>query len=94
MGQYMKKNRLKKRIADKLGLPPESALNSLRVVIINGNCFVENHNGILKYTQTEIKIRLNGKVCRICGQDMSIEHVHLKDIKINGEISFVSLEGK
>ena len=90
----MKKNKLKKRIVEKLGIPPESALNSLRIVILNDDCFIENHSGILKYTGTEIKIKLNGRICHLCGRNLCIEHVYLKDIKIGGQITLISLEDK
>ena len=88
----MKKGRLRKQIVEKLGLPSESLLNSLRIVVLSDCCYVENHKGILKYTKNEIKIKLSDRACHICGSDLCIVHIHLKDIKIGGQINFISLE--
>ncbi len=83
----------KRRAVEKLGIPPESALNSLRVVVVDEYCYVENHSGIAKYTSEEIAVRLGNRLLRVMGEGLTIDHIHVRDIKICGKVNSITFEG-
>ena len=52
---------------------------------------IENHTGVLSYSQEEIAVRVNYGFLRILGQDMKLAEMHYDQLVISGQIDSVLL---
>lgn len=83
----MKKNYVKGRFAESLELPREIVMN-LPVIKITGKSevFVENHKGIIEYTNDSLRLNTASGVIRIEGRNFYIREISQEDIIISGDI--------
>ena len=51
-----------------------------------GRVLIENHAGVLSYSQEEIIVRLSYGCIRITGQDMKLAEMHREQLVISGQI--------
>ena len=57
----------------------------------DGELLIENHKGILKYSETEIAVKAKCFPIQVTGENLSIEYYTADTLKICGRISRISL---
>lgn len=89
----MKKLRdIKKRIVQKFELAPEAAGCTRLTMIDNTHACLENHKGIIEYTQKKICINAKGLRIVVGGSDLVLERYGRENVMICGEISMIQYE--
>ena len=87
------KKRISERAADVWGVPKDVIMNIPRLTISGDKeIYIENHKGILEYTDTEIRISTTMGIVRVCGKNLVIDRIRLEDIVISGCFSRVEYE--
>lgn len=87
MGILEKKKKLSTRAADLFELPFDTVAGFMKVTITGcQRVLVENHKGILKYTQDVIEIGGDDVVLRIHGENMELLAMNRADLQIKGKI--------
>lgn len=83
----MKKNYVKSKITESLDLPREIVMN-LPVIKITGTSevYVENHKGIIEYTNDSLRLNTTSGIIRIGGSNFSIKEISQESIIISGDI--------
>jgi sporulation protein YqfC len=83
----MKKNYVKSKFAESLELPREIVMN-VPVIKITGTSevFVENHKGIIEYTNDSLRLSTASGIIRIGGRNFCIREISQEDIIISGDI--------
>lgn len=54
--------------------------------------YIENHKGILSYTDTEIRVSTPMGIVRVFGNGLSIDRIRLEDILISGQFKQIEYE--
>ncbi len=80
-------------VSRRLALPAE-AISAAPLIQLHGRqCLsVENHGGILGYSDTEIRVAIKGGVLLVKGGDLSIGRMSRRCLEIRGHISGLELE--
>ncbi|MEF9951686.1 MAG: sporulation protein YqfC [Clostridium sp.] len=82
MGKNIKEN-----IADKLSLPKDIVLNMPIIRMVgNKELVIDNHRGILEYTDIRVKIKSEIGVLSIWGKNFKIKDINEESIFILGTI--------
>ena len=85
----MKRN-IKSRITETLELPRETILDVPNIKITGDNeIFIENHKGIIEYTNEILRMASSIGIIKISGFDLHIKEINEEDIVVNGIIDFV-----
>lgn len=73
---------------------PKDILMGIPILSLKGNLeiTIENHKGILTYSDTELEIRAKDSKIIIVGTNMNISQYSKDSITINGKISEVSFK--
>ncbi len=80
-------------IAEKLSVPKDVILDLPRISICGDKeIFIENHKGIMEYTDTCIRIKTNDGVAHIYGEELRIIILESDRMVINGELLRVEYE--
>ncbi|MEG1415403.1 MAG: sporulation protein YqfC [Clostridium sp.] len=80
MGKNIKEN-----LAEKLLLPKDIVLNMPVIKIVgNKEILIDNHRGILEYTDTKLKIKSEVGVLSIWGKNFKIKDINDESIFILG----------
>ena len=88
----MKKS-ISERAADAWGVPKDVIMNIPRLTISGDKeIYIENHKGILEYTDTEIRISTAMGIVRVCGKNLIIDRIRVEDIVISGCFTKVEYE--
>lgn len=88
----MKKS-ISERAADAWGVPKDVIMNIPRLTISGDKeIYIENHKGILEYTDNEIRISTAMGIVRVCGKNLIIDRIRLEDIVISGSFTKVEYE--
>lgn len=79
--------------SDKLGIPKDVIMN-LPCITVSGDreIYIENHKGLLGYTDTQISVSTHIGIVTIQGKDLCIERIRLEDILVSGRFSCVKYE--
>ncbi len=87
------KKRISETVADLWGVPKDVIMNIPRLTISGDKeIYIENHKGILEYTDREIRISTPMGIVRICGRNLVIDRIRLEDIVISGSFTKVEYE--
>ncbi len=87
-----KRELLKSTFADLLEIPQEMALNLPKMILVgNLRLSIENHQGIIGYSEEEIRVKVNTGYLLITGKGMTLPAISNEEILINGEINNVSI---
>ena len=85
------KKRISESIADAWGVPKEVIMNIPKLTIAGASeIYIENHKGILSYTDTEIRVSTPMGIVRVFG--ISIDRIRLEDILISGQFKQIEYE--
>lgn len=87
----MKKNQeVKKSLAEILELPKDIILDIPKITMLgNLQIYIENHKGIIEYTNNRIRISTKSGALRIIGKNLLLKNIVLEEIVIVGEIQQV-----
>lgn len=89
-----KKKSIFVKTADAFELPGDLAAGIFRVTITGGRKVnIENHRGIIEYTEERIKVNCGNTVVSVCGNRLEIKAISAKEMLIGGKIFDVKLEG-
>ena len=82
--------KIKKNIADALELPQDIVLDLPKITMVgNLQLCVENHKGIIEYTNNQIRIYTKLGILRVLGKNLLLKNIVLEEIVIVGEIKQV-----
>lgn len=85
-----KNDEIKKSLAEILELPKDIILDLPKVIMVgNLQIYIENHKGILEYTNNRIRINTKNGVLRIIGRNLILKNIITEEIVIVGEINQV-----
>ncbi len=88
MGKVEKKEKFKAKIADFLELPSDVILDLPRLVLMgNQRLFLENHRGIVEYTNEVVRIDTPAGEVKITGKRLNILMIAKEEIMLEGELS-------
>ncbi|NLK33935.1 MAG: sporulation protein YqfC [Gracilibacteraceae bacterium] len=80
--------KLKENISNTFELPKDIVLDVSKIIIIGtGQVTVENHKGIIEYSEEIIRINIGSSVMKLCGKNLSIKTILQEEITITGEIT-------
>ena len=87
------KRQFREKLSDRLSIPPES-MTDLPITQLRGrrNVCVENHRGILAYTDTCVKVAVRGGAVSVHGAGLAIVRMTRRDVEIRGSIGGLDLE--
>lgn len=75
-----------------LEIPTDIALNLPRITMLgNLQLNIENHKGIVEYTESRIRIAVARGYLDIEGSNLVLRHVQMDEIMINGEIGQIKI---
>ncbi|MGI6684148.1 MAG: sporulation protein YqfC [Bacillota bacterium] len=75
-----------------LEIPPDIALNLPRITMLgNLQLNIENHKGIMEYTENKIRIMVTRGHLDIIGANLVLRNVQLDEIEICGEVSEIKI---
>lgn len=77
--------RLSEYIADALGMPKDVVMDLPKVSVCGDReIFVENHKGLVEYTDTEIRLKMKDGMIRVKGSGLRIIVMEYDRMVING----------
>lgn len=88
-----RKKKWRQNLADLFELPREIILNLPRLTVIgNVQCYLENHRGVIEYTDEKVRVSVNGGEIIILGGNLVIRYLANEEIAIEGNIETVNYE--
>ena len=85
--------KLSERVADAWGVPKDVIMNIPRLTISGDKeIYIENHKGVLVYTDGEIRVSTAMGVVRIRGKNLVIRRIRLEDMLISGAFAGVEYQ--
>ena len=79
-------------LSERLDIPSDVSLGAAKIVIYGKrSVLVENHKGILNYSENEIVLNAKGMTVRILGEGIAISAMDKNDMLISGGILSVEL---
>lgn len=79
--------------SEKIGVPPE-ILTGFPVIELTGDCaiMVEQHHGILSYSDQEVIVSTNIGLVHVCGIGLAIRVMNRQKIILYGQIASIHFE--
>jgi len=80
-----------KRVSNLLSLPPEAVAGVFRLELIGtGELYLENHKGILEYSDTEVLLHGGDRILRIQGRGLSLCTMTDTEVVLRGELEHIT----
>jgi sporulation protein YqfC len=80
--------KIREKISDTFELPKDIVLDVSKVIIIGtGQVTVENHKGVVEYSEELIRINTGSGIMKLCGRNLTIKTILQEEITITGEIT-------
>jgi sporulation protein YqfC len=90
--QYRKSRHLQ-RLAGMLEIPQDIVLDLPRITMLgNQQLLVENHKGIIEYTPSLVRIKLNQGELIISGKDLTLSNLQVEQILVEGTVGDVKYD--
>lgn len=84
--------RVEERLADLFEIPKNVLLDMPRIVLVgNVQLTVENHQGIVEYTQQRVRVATSRGEVAVEGRGLSIGRITKTEIAIDGRIHRIAL---
>lgn len=78
------------RASEKLDLPAEIIAGSPRIEVVgNGRIEIENHKGLLEYTEENIDVLTTSMTLRLRGRGLEIRAMNERELLITGELGSI-----
>jgi len=88
------KGELQRKVSDFLDLPKDTFVDLPRITLVgNIQLYVENHYGIIEYSQGVIRISSSRGEIVITGSELLIETILAEEISIVGKIEEIKFPG-
>ena len=76
---------IKETFSDMWGVPKDIIMDLARLTITGSReIYIENHRGIIKFSDSEILIKTQEGILSVCGEGLEIEHIRTGDMLILG----------
>lgn len=86
-GSAVRKNRQWQRIAGMLDIPQDIILDLPRVTMLgNKQLLIENHKGIIEYTPSLLRIKLNQGELIVMGKELMLGNLQIEQILVEGTV--------
>lgn len=83
--------KIREKISNAFELPQDIVLDVSKVIIIGTNqVTIENHKGIIEYSQELIRVNTGSGIMNLCGRNLVIKHIFQEEITITGEIQSIN----
>jgi sporulation protein YqfC len=83
-----KSYRIREKISNTFELPKDIVMDVSKVIIIGtGQITVENHKGIVEYSEELIRVNTGSGIMKLCGRNLTIKTILQEEITITGEIT-------
>lgn len=77
-----------RRLGRLLEIPDEAAFGSLKLTMLeNRELLVENHQGIVAYTEEKVKIKIPLGWLTVTGENLNLNHLQSEQILLKGKIA-------
>lgn len=88
----MKRN-IGDRISENMGVPKETIMDLSKLSFAeNRELYIENHKGIIEYSEDVLRIKTKYSVIKICGADFRISYINQYDVLVEGIFYSVTFE--
>jgi len=92
-GSMMRKNQQWQKIAGLLEIPQDIILDLPRITMLgNQQLLVENHRGIIEYTPSLVRIKLNSGELIISGKNLLLGNLQIEQILVEGTVGDVKYD--
>lgn len=89
---HQQRAKFKSAFANVLEIPTDIALNLPRITMIgNLQMVIENHKGIMEYTNNRIRVLVSRGYLEIEGSNLVLRNIQIDEMVINGEIEQVKV---
>lgn len=86
-GSVVRNNRQWQRLAGILEIPQDIILDLPRITMLgNKQLLVENHKGIIEYTPSLVRIKLNQGELIIVGRNLILGNLQIEQILVEGTV--------
>lgn len=83
-----KSYKIREKLSNTFELPKDIVLDVSKVIIIGtGQVTIENHKGIVEYSEELIRINTGSDIMKLCGRNLTIKTILQEEITITGEIT-------
>jgi len=90
-----KRKRLRKRFLQALDLPLDADGDVLKITMVaDTDLLIENHRGVVRYTETLIRLHSDHGIIRIEGNDLQLSEFAMERAYIRGSVYGWCLEAK
>lgn len=85
-----KLTKVKANISDILEIPKDILLDLPRITFIgNLQVSIENHKGIVEYSNENIRVKMKDGIIKVSGMDLAIKTIIAEEITISGKIASI-----
>ena len=85
-----KSYKIREKLSNTFELPKDIVLDVSKVIIIGtGQVTVENHKGIVEYSEELIRINTGSSIMKLSGRNLTIKTILQEEITIVGEITSI-----
>jgi len=89
----MRKNTQWQRLAGMLEIPQDIVLDLPRITMLgNRQLLVENHKGIIEYTPSLVRIKLNQGELLVGGSNLTLCNLQLEQILVEGTVGEIKYD--
>ena len=89
----MHKNKQWQRLAGMLEIPQDIILDLPRITMLgNKQLLIENHKGIIEYTPSLVRIKLNQGELVISGKHLMLSNLQIEQILVEGTVEDIKYE--
>jgi sporulation protein YqfC len=84
------KKRVKRQMSDMLEIPSDIILDLPKVVMFGDiQLFIENHRGIIEYSQENVRVNVGDYEVAVTGEDLLLRNILPDEICLEGRIKGV-----
>ncbi|MDQ0254355.1 sporulation protein YqfC [Evansella vedderi] len=81
------KKQLRRWMTEQMDLPADVMMDLPRVTLIgNFHIYIENHKGVIRFTKTELRLRLTEGELLVIGNDFVIKNILPEEMLLEGVI--------
>jgi len=92
-GSTMRKNTQWQRLAGVLEIPQDIVLDLPRITMLgNQQLLVENHKGIIEYTPSLVRIKLNQGELLVAGKNLMLGNLQIEQILVEGTVGEIKYD--
>lgn len=85
------RRKARRAVADIFEIPGEVALDLPRIVLVgNVQVFIENHRGIVEYTNEVVRVVVPSGEVAVRGKDLTLRNIERDEICVEGAIEGLS----